>query len=114
MKRIIGWLEAKLSRSKSPDLSDASSASESAKPDEIDLGIDLPKELRDLVNDAAIPDVDLPEDLREPAKIAPMPDIYAAEHVDTVPDLKILDPGTSDADESTGVNPYDTGVLQEK
>ena len=43
-----------------------------------------------------------------------MPDIYAIEHVDTVPDLKILGLSSSDIDESTGFDPYDTVVLHEK
>jgi hypothetical protein len=43
-----------------------------------------------------------------------MPDIYANEHVATVPDLKPLVPSSPDTDETTGFNPYDTGVLQKK
>jgi hypothetical protein len=45
---------------------------------------------------------------------ASMPDIYATEFVATVQDLKVLDLSSSDADESTGFNPYDTAVLQKK
>ncbi len=96
MKRIVRWLETKLSRPKSPDTSDAPSGSESAKLDEFDLGIDLP------------------EDLQEPAKNVLMPDICADEHIDTVPNLEVLDPSSPDIDESTGFNPYDTGTLQKK
>jgi hypothetical protein len=43
-----------------------------------------------------------------------MPDIYGDEHVATVPDLKIINLSSSDAEESTGFNPYDTAVLRKK
>ena len=43
-----------------------------------------------------------------------MPDIYASEHVATVPDLKIIDLSSPEADETDGFNPYDTAVLHEK
>jgi hypothetical protein len=43
-----------------------------------------------------------------------MPDIYADPHSPTVPDLKILDQPSADVGESTGFNPYDTGVFQKK
>jgi hypothetical protein len=41
-----------------------------------------------------------------------MPDIYAVEHVETVPDLKIID--LSSPGESSEFNPYDTAVLRKK
>ncbi len=41
-----------------------------------------------------------------------MPDIYAVEHVDTVPDLKIIDLSSPDIDSSEGFNPYDTAILR--
>ena len=96
MKRIIRWLETKLSRPKSPDTSDVPSDSESAKPDEIDLGIDLPK------------------GLQEPAKNVLMPDIYGAEHDATVPHLKIPDQPSLEVGESAGFNPYDTAKMDKK
>jgi hypothetical protein len=43
-----------------------------------------------------------------------MPDIYADDKSDTVPLLIVVDQPTPDDDESIGVNPYDTGVLQKK
>ena len=43
-----------------------------------------------------------------------MPDIYGNEHVATVPNLKIIDPSSPDAEESAGFNPYDTAVLRKK
>ena len=105
MKRIFGWLEENLPRFKSLDLPNASGELERASPDEIDLGIDLPKEIRDLVNDVPIPDVGPPKDA---------PDMHTDEYVDTVPNLKILDESLPDTGESTGFNPYDTGTLNIK
>jgi len=110
MKRIFAWLGTKLSRSQAPNLADTSGAVETATPDEVDLGIDLPKEIRDLVNDESIPDDDLPKDSQESAMKAPMPDIYADEDVvATVPDLKMLD-----LDTSPGFDPYDTAKTHKK
>lgn len=62
---------------------------------------------------------ELPVEVDQPSKPLTvedivMPDIYAVEHVDTVPDLKILDLSSSDIDKSTGFNPYDTAVLRNK
>ncbi len=42
---------------------------------------------------------------------ASMPDIYTEECDATVPHLRILD---MDVNESTGFDPYDTGVLQKE
>ena len=75
MKRIIEWMEKKLSHPEAPVVDERPSKR---------LTVD------DLV----------------------MPDIYAVEHVETVPDLKIID--LSAADESDGFNPYDTAVLRKK
>ncbi len=90
MKQILRWLETKLSRPKSPDLPNAPSTSESANPDEIDLGIDLPKEIQDMVNDDSLPDH------------------VEHEHVETVPDPSLDDQSSPDADKSTGFDPDDT------
>ena len=84
MKRIFTWLERKLSRRKA--VTDQPSNPENAKPDEIDLGLDLPKELQDLVDDVSI-------DL-----------------VDTVPNLEIA----ADTDKTTGFDPYDTATMHKK
>jgi len=43
-----------------------------------------------------------------------MPDIYAVKHVETVPDLNVIDLSSPDIDESNGFNPYDTAVLHKK
>ena len=93
MLRILRWLETRLSRPKSPD---ASGESESVKPDEIDLGIDLPK------------------GLQEPTKSVLMPDIYGEEHDATVPHLKIPDQPTLEDGESAGFNPYETAKMQKE
>ncbi len=114
MKRIIRWLDSKLSPKKSPNPSDAPSDSEGAKPDEIDLGVDLPKELQDLVNNVPTPDINLPKDLQEPEKNVLMPDIYSDEHDVTVPHLRILDQPTLEVGESAGFNPYDTAKMQKE
>ena len=56
----------------------------------------------------------LAESLSKPPVIlidARMPDIYTEECDATVPRLRILD---MDVDESTGFDPYDTGILQKK
>ena len=86
MKRIFRWLETISSRHKEPIADDRPSNS---NPDDLDL----PK---DFVTDA------------------PMPDIYTDECAATVPQLKILDLDLSDVDESPGIDPYDTGILQKK
>ena len=52
MKRIFRWLEENLPRFKSLDLPDARGESET---DEVDLGIDLPKEIREMVHEVPTP-----------------------------------------------------------
>ena len=59
-------------------------------------------------------DLDLPKDIQGFVTDAPMPDIYTDEYASTVPQLKILDLDLSDVDESPGIDPYDTGILQKK
>ncbi len=89
MKQIISWLQAKLSRSKSID---PPSESESADPDELNL----PREMQDLVNDTPPPDsVEYKDDV-------------------TVPDLRLHDQPSSDADKTTGVDPSDTAKIHKK
>jgi hypothetical protein len=43
-----------------------------------------------------------------------VPDIYAVDHVDTVPNLKIIDLSSPDIDSTTGFDPYDTAILRNK
>ena len=94
MKDIIRWLEAKLFRSKpvNPPIE-----SESTSPNELDL----PKDMQDLVNDNPL------SDNGEYELEATMGDI-------TAPNLILDDPSSSDADEPTGIDPYDTAKLHKK
>ncbi len=89
MKRFMRWLETISSRPKEPIADDQPS---NADPD--DLG--LPKDIQTFLSDA------------------PMPDIYTDECAATVPHLKALDLDLTDLDESPGIDPYDTGILQKK
>ena len=91
MRRMIRWLEAKLFRSKpvNPPIE-----SESPKPDRTEL--DLPKDMQDLVNDAAPPGGVEDDD------------------GNTLPNLSLDDQFLSDTDEPTGINPYDTAKLHKK
>ena len=43
-----------------------------------------------------------------------MPDIYTDKCAATVPRLKVLDLDLTGVDESPGIDPYDTGILQKK
>ena len=94
MKEIIRWLETKLFRSKpvNPPIE-----SNSTNPNELDL----PREMQDLVNDTSL------SDNSEYEVEATMGDI-------TVPNLILDDPSSSDADEPTGIDPYDTAKLHKK
>ena len=90
MKDIPKWLNDALSRPKKDADSD------NAKPKEIDLGIDLPKDLQDFLTEA------------------PMPDIYFDDLEATVPDIKIVDPDAPSGDKEAGFNPYDTARMHKK
>ena len=96
MKEIVRWLEAKLFRSKPVN---PPSSLESTKPNKTELG--LPREMQDLVNDTP------PSDNGEYEVEATMGDI-------TAPNLILDDPSSSDADEPTGIDPYDTAKLHKK
>ena len=43
-----------------------------------------------------------------------MPDIYGENDDDTQPLLNVLDPSSTDTNDLTGFDPYDTAVLQKK
>ncbi len=94
MKQIFSWLQAKLSRSKSID---PPSEFVSTNPG----AVDLPKDMQDLVNDTP------PSDNGESEREATLGDI-------TAPNLILDDPSSSDADEPTGIDPYDTAKLHKK
>ena len=91
MKEIIRWLEAKLFRSKPVN---PPNTFFETKPDKTEL--DLPKDMQDMVDDAASPG--------------------GVENGDggTLPNLSLDDPSSSDADEPTGIDPYDTAKLHKK
>ena len=91
MKEIIRWLESKLFRSKpvNPPIEP-----DSTNPDRTVL--DLPKDMQDLVNDAPpVDNVEYEDDV-------------------TLPDLRPHDQPSSDADEPTGIDPYNTAKLHKK
>ena len=94
MKEIIRWLETKLFRSKpvNPPIE-----SNSTNPNELDL----PREMQDLVNDTSLSDNSEYE-------------VEATMGDRTVPNLILDDPSSSDADEPTGIDPYDTAKLHKK
>ena len=92
MKDIRKWLAERLSKLRKPVEDDQQNDAESVKLDELDL----PKDMQDLVNDT------------------PPPDSVEDEDGDTVPDLRIHDQPSSDADETTGIDPYDTAKLHKK
>ncbi len=94
VKQIFSWLQAKLFRSKPIN---PPTESDSTNPNELDL----PGEIQDLVNDTP------PSDNGEYELEATMGDI-------TAPNLILDDPSSSDADEPTGIDPYDTAKLHKK
>jgi hypothetical protein len=104
MKRLIAWFDTRLCQPKSSELSGTPRYPESAEPDDEDCTIDasLGAVVADWMND------------HEPEQSVPMPDIFVDEYVQTVPNLTILDPILPDVDESTGIDPYNTAVLQQK
>ncbi len=48
------------------------------------------------------------------SKDVPIPDIYFQDNVETEPGLKVLDPGSPEADISSGFDPYDTAKFHKK
>ena len=95
MKRIIRWLESKLSRREAA--AEELSNPESAEPDEIDLGMDRPK------------------DLQEPAENVPTPDVNDDDHTETAPNIEFTaDTDEADTDESTGFDLNDTANMRRK
>ncbi len=93
MKNIPKWLDEALSRSKKED---QAIKPDNGNPEEPDLGVDLPKELRDFLAEG------------------PMPDIYADATEVTDPNINIVDPDAPAGDKETGFNPYDTVRMHKK
>jgi hypothetical protein len=89
MKGFMRRLEKISSRPKKHDADDQPSK---ADPDENDV----PKDIQDFLSDA------------------PMPDEHSDDPEDTLPNLEILDPDSSDTDESTEFDPDDTVNMPKK
>ncbi len=104
MKDIPKWLAERLSELKNPVEESRPSNSESIKPDVNESAIDI------FLGDAVASLVDEQELVEKVLKH----DEYSDELDQTVPDIKILEPDSSDTDKSTGFDPYDTGVFQKK
>ena len=104
MKDIPKWLAERLSQPKNPFEDNRQSSCESIKPDINESTIDI------FLGDAV---ADLIDEQELAEKVLRL-DKYSNELNLTVPDLKILEPDSSDSDKSTGFDPYDTGVFQKK
>ena len=89
MKRIVGWLESILTRQPVSDADDQAD--------------DLPDDYS----------VDVPSGAEAPAWMEEHEPVEE-ECVATVPSLSVLDTDSSEIDESTGVDPYDTAQLHKK
>ncbi len=106
MKRIIAWLGMKFFRSETPIVE----GRPKTVSDETDDGVNDDYKVK-ASRDAAAPGQ---VKTRLSGEDVLMPDIYADRHDVTESDLVLLDQSIPDSDESTGFNPYDTGVLQKK
>jgi len=104
VKDIPKRLAERLSQLKNPNEKDRQSKSERIKPDINESTIDI------FLGDAVSRLVDEQELVEKVLRL----DKNSDELDQTVPDLKILDPDSSDTDKSTGFDLYDTGVFQKK
>ena len=104
MKDIPKWLAERLSQLINPIEEDRPSKSACIKPDINESNIDI------FLGDAVSSLVDEQELAEKVLRL----DRNSDELDQTVPDLKILEPDSSDTDKSTGFDPYDTGVFQKK
>ncbi len=103
MKDIPKWLAERLSKLRKPVENDQQNDAESIDPDDEDeIESSRGAKLADSM------------DNHSAEKNVVMPDIYSEGHDATVPHLTVLDLDVTDLDESTGFNPYDTGILQKK
>ena len=107
MNRIVTAFKGKSSQAEDPAADDQSG---NVVCDESDDLVDNNHEV-EMSYDAEIPGR---IESQGPGKNILMPDIYGNAHVATVPELKIIDLSSADAEESTGFNPYDTAVLRKK
>lgn len=104
MKDIPKWLAESLSKLRKPVEDDRPSKSECIKPGINESTIDI------FLGDAVSSLVDEQELIEKVLRL----DKNSDELDQTVPDLKSLEPDSSDTDRSTGFDPYDTGVFQKK
>lgn len=104
MKRILKWLETISSSPEAPVEAAQPKDPKSVKPDDDECRAEMSSGVAVAGGTGN----------EEPGKNVPMPDIYADEHIATVPNLKLVDPSAADSDKSTGFDPYDTAVLQDK
>ena len=107
MKRLFAALKGKSTQAEASAVDDQSSNALRVEPDDF------------VNNDYEVQlsyDADLPGQIESqgPGKNVLKPDVHGNEYVATAPDLKILDLSSSDADELTGFNPYDTAVLRKR
>ena len=105
MKPLFAALKGKSAKAESSAVDDQSGDAVRVEPDDF-ISSDCEAESS---YDAEVPGR---IESQGPGKNVLMPDIHGNEYVATVPDLKILDLSSSDADDQTGFNPYDTAVLR--
>ena len=106
MNRLIMWLREKFF-----------SGEETSTPDQPrdsgNIGLDSDQKAEKSLGAKVVRWMNTQEPQQEPKEI-PIPDIYSKEHVETVRDLKIFDPDSSEADISSGFDPYDTAKFHKK
>ena len=109
MKRVLKWLETRLSRHspvndadepQSPVEDKVRTGEVAQKENSVELNLDAEAYGR--------------AESHEPGKSIPMPDIYASDDTLTEEILKTFDESSLDDSESPGFNPYDTGTIRKK
>ncbi len=109
MKRVLKWLETRLSRH-----SPVNDADEPQSPVEDSVRTGEVAQKEKSVESSLDAGVHGRAESREPKKVVPMPDIYASDDTITEEILKDFDESSLDDSESPGFNPYDTGTLKKK
>ncbi len=109
MKRVLKWLEIRLSRHSPVDDADErqSPVEDRVTTEEIakeECGVEPTLDARAYGR----------AENHESGKGIPMPDIYASDDTITEEILETFDESSLDNSESIGLNPYDTGTLQKK
>lgn len=106
MKQLFIWLQSKISPPESPFVENQPDSSLTADPGQASPHRSGPDDLMPDIYAQADSESDTDTDTDADADL----DLDA----DTKPDLRILDLPSPDSDESTGFDPYDSGVLQKK